>query len=64
MPCRGIGATVLISTHSEYDGAYTKTRLVPLKPEVGENHPFIAGADGVERYFTVMGECALASRLR
>jgi metallo-beta-lactamase class B len=58
------GATVLLSNHSEYDGAYTKARLVPLKREPGENHPFIVGADGVQRYFTVMAECALASKLR
>jgi metallo-beta-lactamase class B len=58
------GATVLLSNHSEYDGAYTKARLVPLKREVGENHPFVVGADGVQRYFTVMAECALASKLR
>ena len=54
------GATVILSNHSEYDGAYTKARLVPLKREIGENHPFIVGADGVQRYFTVMAECALA----
>src|SRR5687767_8129318 len=30
------GASVLLSNHSEYDGAYTKARLVPLKREVGE----------------------------
>ena len=58
------GATVLLSNHSEYDGAYTKARLVPVKREAGENHPFIVGADGVQRYFTVMAECALASKLR
>src|SRR5690349_13438596 len=58
------GATVLLSNHSEYDGAYTKARLVPAKREVGENHPFVIGADGVQRYFTVMAECALASKLR
>ena len=58
------GATVILSNHSEYDGAYTKARLVPLKRETGENHPFIVGADGVRRYFTVMAECALASKLR
>ena len=58
------GATVLLSNHSEYDGAYTKARLVPVKREVGEKHPFIVGADGVQRYFTVMAECALASKLR
>ena len=58
------GATVILSNHSEYDGAYTKARLVALKREPGENHPFIVGADGVQRYFTVMAECALASKLR
>jgi metallo-beta-lactamase class B len=58
------GATVLLSNHSDYDGAYTKARLVPLKREVGETHPFIVGADGVQRYFTVMAECAMASKLR
>jgi hypothetical protein len=37
---------------------------VTAKREVGENHPFIVGADGVQRYFTVMAECAMASKLR
>jgi metallo-beta-lactamase class B len=58
------GATVILSNHSEYDGAYTKARLVPLKREVGENHPFIGGQDVVQRYFTVMAECARAAKLR
>ena len=58
------GATVMLSNHSEYDGAYTKARLVAAKREVGENHPFIAGPDAVQRYFTVMAECAMASKLR
>jgi metallo-beta-lactamase class B len=57
-------ASVLLSNHSEYDGAYTKARLVGLPRETGEEHPFIVGADGVQRYFTVMQECALASKLR
>ncbi len=58
------GASVILSNHSEYDGAYTKARLAGLKREVGEDNPFIAGTDGVQRYFTVMTECALASKLR
>jgi metallo-beta-lactamase class B len=58
------GATVVLSNHSEYDGAYTKARLIAAPRQVGENHPFIVGSDGVERYFTVMAECALASKLR
>ena len=58
------GATVILSNHSEYDGAYTKARLLLAPREPGENHPFIVGTDGVQRYFTVMAECAMASRLR
>jgi metallo-beta-lactamase class B len=58
------GATVMLSNHSEYDGAYTKARLVGLKREVGEENPFIVGAESVQRYFTVMTECASAAKLR
>ena len=58
------GATVILSNHSEYDGAYTKARLIAAPRQPGENHPFIVGADAVQRYFTVMAECAMASKLR
>jgi len=58
------GATVILSNHSEYDNAYTKARLISAKREAGENHPFVVGANGVQRYFTVMIECATASKLR
>jgi metallo-beta-lactamase class B len=58
------GATVILSNHSEYDNAYTKARLISAKREVGENHPFVVGADAVQRYFTVMIECATVSKLR
>jgi metallo-beta-lactamase class B len=58
------GATVVLSNHSEYDNAYTKARLVAATREVGEEHPFVVGAAGVQRYFTVMVECATASKLR
>jgi metallo-beta-lactamase class B len=58
------GATVMLSNHSEYDGAYTKARLIAAPRQPGEDHPFIVGADAVQRYFTVMQECAMASKLR
>ncbi len=58
------GATVILSNHSEYDDAYTKARLIPAKREVGETHPFVVGTDSVQRYFTVMQECAMAAKLR
>jgi metallo-beta-lactamase class B len=59
-----VEASVLLSNHSEYDGAYTKARLLSVPRQPGENHPFIVGTDGVQRYFTVMAECAMASKLR
>ena len=58
------GASVILSNHSEYDGAYTRARLIAAPRQVGENHPFIVGSDSVQRYFTVMAECATASKLR
>jgi metallo-beta-lactamase class B len=58
------GATIVLSNHSEYDGAYTKARLIAAPRQPGEDHPFIVGADAVQRYFTVMAECAQASKLR
>ena len=58
------GASVILSNHSEYDDAYTKARLVGVKRDVGEQNPFIMGTDGAQRYFTVMTECATASKLR
>jgi metallo-beta-lactamase class B len=59
-----VEASVMLSNHSEYDGAYTKARLISAPRQPGENHPFIVGQDGVQRYFTVMAECAMASKLR
>jgi metallo-beta-lactamase class B len=58
------GASVILSNHSEYDDAYTRARLVAAKREVGEQNPFIVGAQSVQKYFTVMQECATASKLR
>jgi metallo-beta-lactamase class B len=57
-------ATVILSNQSEYDNAYTKARLVGVKREVGEDNPFIMGVKSVQDYFTVMEECATASKLR
>jgi len=59
-----VEASVMLSNHSEYDGAYTKARLIAAPRQPGENHPFIVGTDAVQRYFTVMAECATASKLR
>jgi len=55
------GATVLMSNHSEFDDAWERGRLVKLR-RAGEPHPYELGADAVQRYFTMTGECAMAMR--
>ena len=42
----------------------TKARLIVAPRQVSESHPFIVATDAVQRYFTVMSECATASKLR
>lgn len=57
------GATVLMTNHSEFDNAYTKIRLLKARGP-GEPHPYDLGQAGVQRYFTLMEECALANKAR
>jgi metallo-beta-lactamase class B len=56
-------ATVLMSNHSAFDGAWLKSRLVQVRLP-GEPHPYDVGADGVQRYFKLQQECALAAKAR
>ena len=63
-PTIDAGASVILSNHSEYDGAYTKARLIAAPRQPGEDNPFVVGTDSVQRYFSVMAECATASKLR
>ncbi len=57
------GATVLMTNHSEFDDAYLKSRLLKAR-NPGEQHPYDVGQSGVQRYFTVMEECALANKAK
>jgi metallo-beta-lactamase class B len=43
---------------------YVASQRKIAQAAAGENHPFVVGADAVGRYFSVMAECALASKLR
>lgn len=56
-------ATVLMSNHSAFDGAWVKSRLVQVRLP-GEAHPYDVGTDGVQRYFRLQEECALAAKAR
>lgn len=55
------GATVLLSNHTAFDGAWTRARLAAWRP-TGTPNPFVVGADAVANYFTVLSECALAAQ--
>ncbi len=56
-------ATALMTNHSEFDGAYTKSRLVRVRG-AGEPHPYVVGSEGVGRYFKLLEECAQAAKAR
>jgi metallo-beta-lactamase class B len=53
------GADVLISNHTIFDGSKTKLpALARRKP--GNPNPYVIGKDAVQRYLTVVDECAQA----
>jgi metallo-beta-lactamase class B len=54
-------ATVLISNHSPFDDAWTKSRLAAWRPE-GQPNPFEVGKESVANYFKVMEKCSLAAQ--
>lgn len=55
------GADVLLSNHSEFDNAVTKTRELASRG-FGPN-PFVNGAASVKAYYDVTSNCALAARI-
>ena len=57
-----VHATVLLSNHSEFDDAYNRNRM--LAGRGAGPHPYEAGEQSVQRYFTVMQNCARAAQIR
>jgi metallo-beta-lactamase class B len=57
------GATVLMTNHTEFDGAYDKARIAQLPRAAGEKHPYETDAATVQRYFEMLSTCAEAQRL-
>lgn len=55
-------ATVMLSNHSEFDSGSMKARMVSTMM-TGEDNPFVI-KDGVQRYHTVLIECAEAEKAR
>jgi len=57
------GADVLIANHPNQDGAHMKlAALAKRKP--GDPNPYVIGKDSVQRYLTMVGECAKAGLQR
>ena len=57
------GADVLISNHTIFDGSKTKLPLV-LARKPGDPNPYVIGKEAVQRYLTVVDECAQAGLTR
>jgi metallo-beta-lactamase class B len=57
------GVDVLISNHTIFDGSKTKIPALERR-QPGEPHPYVIGKDGVQRYLTVVEECAQAGLAR
>jgi metallo-beta-lactamase class B len=57
-----VHATILLSNHSEFDDAYDRNRM--LAGRGNGPHPYEVGEESVQRYFTVMQNCARAAQIR
>ncbi|HZP47404.1 MAG TPA: MBL fold metallo-hydrolase [Vicinamibacterales bacterium] len=57
------GADVLVSNHTIFDGSKTKLPAVASR-KPGDPNPFVIGVEGVQRYLTVVDECAQAGLTR
>jgi len=57
------GADVIISNHTIFDGSKTKLPALDRR-KPGDPHPYVIGTDGVQRYLTVVDECAQAGLAR
>ena len=57
------GADVQLGNHPSFDDSLQK--IAKLKTRAaGQPHPFVVGANGLERIFTVQRECALGARAK
>jgi len=60
---KAAGATVLMTNHTEFDGAYDRARIAQLPRAAGEPHPYETDTATVQRYFEMQGACAESQRL-
>jgi metallo-beta-lactamase class B len=54
-------ADVLLSNHVAYDAAVAKMAALKQR-KAGDPNPYVVGQDTVQRFLTILGECALATK--
>jgi metallo-beta-lactamase class B len=52
---------VFLSNHVNFDAAVAKMAALKAR-KAGDPNPFVVGSDTVQRFLTVLGECALATK--
>jgi metallo-beta-lactamase class B len=52
---------IFLSNHVNFDAAVAKMAALKTR-KAGEPNPFVVGTDTVQRFLTVLGECALATK--
>jgi metallo-beta-lactamase class B len=57
------GATVLMSNHTEFDNGFFRAHAAASRKR-GEPNPYEVGKEAVARYFTVVQDCATATKMR
>jgi metallo-beta-lactamase class B len=57
------GATVLLSNHTEFDNGFFRAHAAANR-RPGDPNPYEVGKDAVARYFTVVQDCATATKMR
>jgi metallo-beta-lactamase class B len=60
---RAARADVILSNHTDFDGSKVKLPALATR-QPGSPHPYVVGADSIDRYLAVAEECARAGRLR
>jgi metallo-beta-lactamase class B len=60
---KAANATILMTNHTEFDQAYDRVRLAQLPRAAGEPHVYEKDAAAVQRYFSLMRDCAEAQRI-
>jgi metallo-beta-lactamase class B len=54
-------ADILLSNHVSFDDSVAKMATLKAR-QPGQPNPYVVGQDAVQRFLTILGECALATK--